>query len=78
MKILYDYHMHSEISPDAHFSMEAMCESALKNGMREIAFTDHYEFYVNGVVRPCLTRDMWKNILRHWKNAEKNLKVAYP
>ena len=50
MKILYDYHMHSEISPDAHFSMEAMCESALKNGMREIAFTDHYEFYVNGVV----------------------------
>ena len=56
MKILYDYHMHSEISPDAHFSMEAMCESALKNGMR----------------------DMWKNILRHWKNAEKNLKVAYP
>lgn len=52
MKILYDYHMHSEISPDAHFSMEAMCESALKNGMREIAFTDHYEFYVNGVVRP--------------------------
>ena len=52
MKILYDYHMHSEISPDAHFSMEAMCESALENGMREIAFTDHYEFYVNGVVRP--------------------------
>ena len=30
MKILYDYHMHSEISPDAHFSMEAMCESALR------------------------------------------------
>lgn len=78
MKILYDYHMHSEISPDAHFSMEAMCESALENGMREIAFTDHYEFYVNGVVRPWLTRDMWKNILRRWKNAEKNLKVVYP
>ena len=50
MKILYDYHMHSEISPDAHFSMEAMCESALKNGMREIAFTDHYQFYVNGAM----------------------------
>ena len=41
MKILYDYHMHSEISPDAHFSMEAMCESALENGMRAIACSDH-------------------------------------
>ena len=52
MKVLYDYHMHSEISPDAHFPMEEMCDSAVKKGLKEIAFTDHYEFYVNGVTKP--------------------------
>ncbi len=42
-----DYHVHS-ISPDAGVRMEEMCVGALKNGVREIVFTDHYEFYEHG------------------------------
>lgn len=42
-----DYHTHS-ISPDANRSMEEMCRGALLKGIREIVFTDHYEFYEHG------------------------------
>lgn len=44
--ITVDYHVHSEISPDAHVSMEEMCKGAVERGMTEIVFTDHYEFYI--------------------------------
>lgn len=39
-----DYHVHS-ISPDAQVPMELMCEAAIKLGLDEIVFTDHYELY---------------------------------
>lgn len=42
-----DYHMHS-ISPDANMPMKKMCEGALKKGIQEVVFTDHYEFYEHG------------------------------
>lgn len=40
---LADYHMHSRISPDAKFSMAEMAEAALRAGMDEVCFTDHFE-----------------------------------
>lgn len=43
--ICRDYHIHSSISPDASFSMEEMCASAVEKGLEEIAITDHFEFY---------------------------------
>ncbi|WP_281818647.1 histidinol-phosphatase HisJ family protein [Vallitalea longa] len=50
MKRIYqDYHMHSSISPDGNSSMEDMCRSAIDKGFKEIAITDHYEFYIDGV-----------------------------
>lgn len=45
--ITRDYHTHS-ISPDANTPMEVMCRGALEKGIREIVFTDHYEFYEHG------------------------------
>ena len=71
MKVLYDYHMHSEISPDAHFPMEEMCRSAIEKGMKEIAFTDHYEFYVNGVVRPWFNEKYIENYFRTVEECQK-------
>ncbi|GMQ58304.1 histidinol-phosphatase HisJ family protein [Vallitalea sediminicola] len=49
MKRIYqDYHMHSSISPDSDSPMEEMCQSAIDKGFREIAITDHFEFYSKG------------------------------
>ncbi|QUI22873.1 histidinol-phosphatase HisJ family protein [Vallitalea pronyensis] len=46
MKEIYlDYHIHSSMSPDTDVSMEEMCQSAIHKGFKEIAFTDHFEFY---------------------------------
>lgn len=40
-----DYHMHSNVSPDGHASMEDMCLATHRKGLKEIVLTDHYEFY---------------------------------
>ena len=44
-KVITDYHMHSQFSADAHTTMEEMCRSAVEHGLKEIVFTDHFEFY---------------------------------
>lgn len=44
--------MHSRISPDAHFGMEEMCAESCRKGLKEVVFTEHYEFYTDGIVRP--------------------------
>lgn len=41
--------MHSNHSPDGKESMEGMCEAALRRGLTELVFTDHYECYSYGV-----------------------------
>lgn len=61
MNILYDYHMHSEISPDAKYSMEDMCQASIEKGLKEIVFTDHYEFYAHGVTRPWFHEEYLKH-----------------
>lgn len=45
MTIYYDYHVHCDNSPDCHESLDAMCLSACNKGMKEIMFTDHFEFF---------------------------------
>lgn len=62
-----DYHVHS-ISPDAGVPMEEMCESAIKKGLEEIAFTDHYEFYAHGLVKEYFHEEYLK---QYWKSLEK-------
>ncbi|MBR5485351.1 MAG: histidinol-phosphatase HisJ family protein [Oscillospiraceae bacterium] len=43
MGILLDCHSHSSYSFDAHDSLEAMCEQAIKLGLQAYAVTDHCE-----------------------------------
>lgn len=43
-----DYHTHSSFSPDAKDSMEKMVLNAIKIGLKEIVFTDHFEIKEDG------------------------------
>jgi len=38
-----DYHLHTRHSMDSQQSMEDLCQAALRQGLREICLTDHYE-----------------------------------
>lgn len=40
-----DYHIHSNISPDGHESIDNICKCAIKLGLDEIAITDHFDLY---------------------------------
>ena len=49
-----DTHVHTDNSPDGHFSATHLCEKALEKGLRAVAFTDHCEvdvFYGEGYDR---------------------------
>jgi len=43
MKIPHDYHMHSAFSEDGASSPEKMCRQAIKLGLPEIGFTEHWD-----------------------------------
>lgn len=47
-ELTYDYHMHSNHSPDARGTPAALCRQALAIGLTEIAITDHVEWEPNG------------------------------
>lgn len=40
---MFDYHVHSNVSFDAHSSMEDILESAQQKGISDICFTEHYD-----------------------------------
>lgn len=44
---MYDYHMHSRVSFDAHDTGEMLVRAAEKAGLKEVCFTDHMD-YVRG------------------------------
>lgn len=41
---MFDYHMHTRVSFDAHETGEAMAKAALAAGLKEICFTDHLDY----------------------------------
>ena len=41
---MFDYHMHSRVSFDAHESGENLVRAALAKGLKEICFTDHIDY----------------------------------
>ncbi len=43
LKMYYDYHVHSNFSTDCSIAMEEMVKSAMDAGLKELAFTDHYD-----------------------------------
>lgn len=42
-RLPHDYHMHSNLSCDCNASMAEMCRAALRRGIGEIAFTEHFD-----------------------------------
>lgn len=43
MKMLHDYHMHSRFSEDGSSSLEEMCRQAIKLGIPETGFCEHWD-----------------------------------
>ena len=41
---MFDYHMHTRVSFDAHETGEAMAKAAARKGLKEICFTDHLDY----------------------------------
>lgn len=41
---MFDFHMHTGISFDSHANPEEMCQKAKARGLKEICFTDHYDW----------------------------------
>ncbi len=41
----YSYHVHTSFSCDCDVPMEAMCQAALKAGLAEIGFADHFDLH---------------------------------
>lgn len=44
---MFDFHMHSTVSFDGHDSAASMVEVAAANGLKEICFTDHIDYFAN-------------------------------
>jgi histidinol-phosphatase (PHP family) len=38
-----DYHIHSSFSPDSTLTIDQACEKAIRLGLEELCFTDHFE-----------------------------------
>ncbi|MDR5657936.1 histidinol-phosphatase HisJ family protein [Serpentinicella sp. ANB-PHB4] len=45
---MFDYHMHSQFSPDAYMTMKEAIEQAIHLGLSEICFTDHLDYVFDG------------------------------
>lgn len=61
MNYLYDYHVHTNYSTDGHSSMMEVCTSAVKNGLKEIAITDHFEPTLGNESYPEFKPEDYKN-----------------
>lgn len=42
---MFDYHVHTSFSADSKMPMKVACETAIKNGVKEIAFTEHMDYF---------------------------------
>ena len=42
---MFDYHMHSSFSADSEMPMETACQTAIQKGLKEIAFTEHLDYF---------------------------------
>ena len=65
-----DCHVHSDISPDGKASMEEMCEAAIRRGLSEIVFTEHYECYYAGIRGRYFDREY---LIRYFKRLDSGL-----
>ena len=45
---MFDFHMHTNFSPDASMTMQEAIESSIKKNLKEICFTDHVDYDYDG------------------------------
>ncbi|SDK21465.1 histidinol-phosphatase HisJ family protein [Natronincola ferrireducens] len=45
---MYDFHVHSNFSPDSSMKMKEAIEAAIKQGVKELCFTDHTDYDYDG------------------------------
>jgi histidinol-phosphatase (PHP family) len=58
-RIPQDYHVHSRFSCDAEASMESMCLAAIRAGVQELGFSDHFDLHPKDPFREYLDLDSW-------------------
>jgi len=68
LSIPQDYHMHSNFSGDSRASMEDMCRGAIKNGVAEIGFTEHYDLHSMDKHRDWFKPEPWWAELEHCRD----------
>jgi histidinol-phosphatase (PHP family) len=61
--IPHDYHIHSNFSADCKFPIDAMCEGALANEVKEIGFTEHYDLHPQDTTRNYFRLKAWATAL---------------
>lgn len=45
---MFDYHVHTSFSADSKMPMKQACETAINMGIKEIAFTEHLDYFYPG------------------------------
>jgi histidinol-phosphatase (PHP family) len=58
-RIPQDYHVHTHFSCDAEASMERMCLAAIRVGVQELGFSDHFDLHPNEPFREYLDLESW-------------------
>lgn len=72
--MLADYHLHSQFSADSDLDLNTICKTAIKNGIKEIAVTDHHDIdYMDDTIEFILDKEKYLNELEKYqqKFAEK-------
>jgi histidinol-phosphatase (PHP family) len=58
-RIPQDYHVHTHFSCDAEASMESLCVAAIRAGVQELGFSDHFDLHPNEPFREYLDLEPW-------------------
>lgn len=60
---MFDYHMHSSLSFDSESSALKMAQKAANSGLKEICFTDHFDYFFNPNDKPNIfTKDEYRKV----------------
>lgn len=70
--MFYDYHMHSNFSPDSKTSMEKMIEASIDLGLKEICFTDHMDYDIKQTSKFVVNYNEYLNKLQLMQEKYKN------
>lgn len=66
---LVDYHIHTKYSVDSKADPVQVCESAIKNGLAEIAVTDHADMLASRSYKEDIDEEAWYQTMR-WLKAQ--------